>query len=262
MITSILDKDFKGDVFEDMENERGIQHLGAIFNKLCLPLPDDDEVQVTREKGFNLFLNHYGCVVRFYEREYTIPDTDIKTANEHFCHHLSLPFIGHVRFGKFNMQIMPGVIPVDNVRFKKSVQATFILGLNSVCDTGAANLGHLHPNKRDHSSVVLLDTVQSFEEIEDSYELYLKYNNERIVERSNFVSDLQENFYKAWTSDKPSAMNKFWEGVHKTHKQGERLHAGWLEENNPILNKENFYKEDFVAKSKDYHERFLALKAC
>jgi hypothetical protein len=197
MIVSIIDKSFKQDVFEDMENQRGVQHLGEIFNKLCLPLPDDDEVQVTREKGFNLFLNHYGCVLRLYEREYTIPDTDIKTANEHLHHHNSLPFIGHVRFDKLNMQIMPGVMSCESLYFEEIMLARFTQDLKNNADAGVENLGHLSADKNDEESLVLLDTVMSFNEFQDHYQHYLKNNVERIIERSTFIKDLQKYFHEA-----------------------------------------------------------------
>jgi hypothetical protein len=258
MIVSIIDRDFKGDVFEDMPCERGVQHLDKIFNKLCLPLPEDDDVQVTREGGFNLFLNYYGCVLRFYEREYIIPNEGVKTANEHLCHHLSLPFIGHVRFGTFNMQVMPGVVPVANSNFVKATQKTFTQDMNDLCDASESNLGHIYADRRDENSLVLLDTVQCFDGHQDYYRRYLKNNTQRIIERSEFISDLQENFYKAWMSNQSADMEQFWKNTRAIHEQGERLHAGWLEENNPILDRENINKEDFIAKSKAYHSRHFA----
>ena len=258
MITSILDRDFKGNVFEDMDNERGVQHLGAIFNKLCLPVPDDDEVQVTREKGFNLFLNHYGCVVRFYEREYTIPDTDIKTANEHLHHQKSLPFIGHVRFDTFNMQVMPGVMCAESLYCEELLLARFNQDFANVADAGIENLGHLSTDKSYEDDLILLDTVMSIDEFQESYQRYLKNNVEQVIERSAFIKDLQRNFYEAWTSGCANDMKQFWSNIREIHQQGERLHVGWLEKDNMVLYNVNKNKENFIAKSKSYDQRHLA----
>jgi hypothetical protein len=53
-------------------------------------------------------------------------------------------------------------------------------------------------------------------------------------------------------------MKKFWENIHQVHKQGERLHKGWLEKGNMVLHNLNRTKENFIAKSKAYDQRYLA----
>ena len=122
-------------------------------------------------------------------------------------------------------------------------------------DSGARNLGYQSPNHQSPKDLMLLDTVfvRYHKSTRDTE--YLGKYADKIIERSEFVSDLQEAFYKGWVSNKPKEMERFWQKCRHAHLGGDRLYTGWLDEDNTILQTTNRVKGDFVQMSLDYDAR-------
>ncbi len=259
MIVEILDKGFDRPLIKREHSDNpSLYHLNEIFNKLALPLPNINEVQRTHEKGFNLFLNHFGCVVRMYPWQ----KGNGKTASPYMqygqvYHHKSLPPLGTVHLPQFKIQIMPGVIPYDRKRhqYANLLQQEYVDTLGTNQDSGERNLGFRSNKHTQADDLMLLDTVFPIFNHSTRSNDYLGAYVEQIQQRSDFVSDLQESFYKAWTSERPFYMKNFWYKCRMAHLSGDRLCTGWLDEDNAILNMTNRGKGDFVQKSLDYDAR-------
>mgnify|MGYP003624278863 CR=1 FL=1 len=259
MIVEISDKGFDKPLIRNEQSDHpSLFHLNEIFNKLALPRPDISEVQRTHEKGFNLFLNHYGCVLRMYPWQKGERKTAFSSMQYgHVYHHKSLPPLGVVHLPQFKIQIMPGVVPYDRKRHKYAdlIQQEYIRTIGSNHDSGERNLGFRSNKHTDANDLMLLDTVFPIFNNSTQHNEYLGTNVEQIQQRSAFVSDLQESFYKAWTSDRPFYMQNFWFKCRMAHLSGDRLCTGWLDEGNATLNMTNRGKGDFVQKSLDYDSR-------
>lgn len=250
MIVELLEKRFRQPVFDGDKDH--LYHLSFVFNKLALPVPAINEVQRTYEGGFNLFLNHYGCVVRAYPQKETR-----FSYYGHIYHHRTLPPLGVVNYPEFVLQVMPGLIPF-NAKYhhnEKLLQEEFKNTLGHTMDSGQRNIGFISPKHTQSKDLMLLDSVFSMYKNDRKYSRYIAINSDKILERSAFISDLQQQFYDAWCSEDKAYMSSFWTSCRNAHLSGDRLHSGWLDQDNAVLNAVNRGKGDFVSMSKDYDKR-------
>lgn len=259
MIISIIEHGYDMPLFKnDDKDARNIAPLSALFNKLQLPLPDISETQKTHENGFNLFINHYGVVLRLYERNRDKAKPSTYCEYGHIYHQRSAPPLGIIRFPQFNLQIMPGLMPYNprTHQYAENVARDFKETLGSPHDTGARNLGFVSKKHTEDRDLMLLDTVFPVFNHSRAYIENLGQCSDKIIERSAYVADLQESFYKAWLSTRPYAMQSFWLKCRLATIKGDRLSAGWLNnEDNYILSSTNRGKGDFIEKSERYNER-------
>jgi|TARA_R110000868_G_scaffold13319_1_gene62228 hypothetical protein len=255
MIVEILENQFRDTLFD----EKGqIDHLAPLFERTGIPCPKVDEVQLTREGGFNLFLNEYNAVLRFYPRAlYLYKHADVDEhiiMNEHLYHARILPYIGCVNFENFTMQLMPGVALCDEFCHSITLRQEFNSAFSDDIDCINANVGYKSPLERNFETATLLDTVCATR-FPQKHNNYLARKQDSILENFADYDDLQKAFYDCWTNDNAEAMQTFWAQLRQEADQDNRLYSGWLEESIKTLQNVNMTKHWFIEKSRAYHQR-------
>ncbi|MAH06281.1 MAG: hypothetical protein CL561_12060 [Alphaproteobacteria bacterium] len=232
--------------------------LQDVFARMSLPLPTNVQIQRTREGGFNLFLNRYAMVLRFYPygHEAHGPHSDIGfNACDHIYHERVLPYIGCVRFPDFTMQLMPGVTLSSSFEHSELLMRDFEVNLGSNLDALVNNVGYVDTANKENP--ILLDTIYHPDEL-TQYEPYLASDQESIINNFKRYDELQTLFYNAWLAssvDNPSPMEAFWQKAQAVKEQTSLLQAGWLDSN--VTDGAAFKsmvcgKGNFVMQSKNY----------
>ena len=232
--------------------------LQDVFARMSLPLPTNVQIQRTREGCFNLFLNRYAMVLRFYPygHETHGPHSDIGfNACDHIYHERVLPYIGCVRFPDFTMQLMPGVSLSNNTEHSMILRRDFEVNLGSNLDSGVNNVGYVDAESIEDS--ILLDTVYHPDEL-TKYEPYLESNQDGIINSFERYDELQTQFYNAWmasSADNATPMDAFWQKAQTVKEQTSLLQPGWLDNN--VTQSAEFKtmvcsKGNFVLQSKNY----------
>jgi hypothetical protein len=245
-----------------------VSALQPIFDRMALPLPSKyRHLQYTREGGFNLFLNRYGMVLRFYpyNDEAQARHTDGINQNDHIYHAKALPYLGCVRYPNFTMQLMPAVKFCESAEHVYALGLRFQRDLNDVVDsTVISNVGYKTSSKEDAESCILLDTIYRTDNIGGYYERYLSKRQRGIMDNFEDYADLQQLFHDAWgesTMDDNGAMATFWDEAERICNAGERLHPSWLGVDpncNIVFRNTLSAKGNFVRASKSYDRKLGA----
>jgi hypothetical protein len=259
MIVEIIENQFRDTLFNDKGH---IDHLAPLFARIGIPCPKTNEVQRTREGGFNLFLNEYNAVLRFYPRElylYKHAETDEHIImNEHLYHSRILPYIGCVNFENFTMQLMPGVALCDEFCHSIKLRQELNNAFSDDIDCINANVGYRSPLERNFENATLLDTVCATR-FPQKHNNYLARKQDSIIENFAHYEDMQSEFYQCWTNDSAEKMQRFWTKLHHEAQHNNRLFSGWLDDSAKTLQSVNMAKHWFIEKSKSYHQRSLDL---
>ncbi len=204
-----------------------MEYLEPIFHKMRLPLPDKIwDTKHTHENGYLLPINRYNAALRLYPT----PDTfsrkerkavkrngeDINSHSTHIYHPNTLNPVGYVQFDGFILQLMAGGLPQDPGQeerervFREIIDA---VGNLDIEDAHKYNFG-LFDGK-----IKLLDTpgIVDVEVYKTFYEQGLL---ESLVEESQFLEDLQELFYDAWTGQNGTTFNDLWIEMEKAGEDG------------------------------------------
>ncbi len=242
-----------------------VSALQPIFDRMALPLPSKyRHLQYTREGGFNLFLNRYGMVLRFYpyNDEAQARREDGLNFHDHIYHAKILPYIGCVRYANFTMQLMPAVNICRDHDYSYHLATKLMCDLGSSIDgTVVSNAGYKVGAPEGADSRILLDTIYMTDEIEQRYLQYLSKKQRDILKNFEGYADLQHMFHDAWrgsTAQNHSTMAGFWGEAKRICDMGECLHPSWLDID-PNQNVEFSHtisaKGNFVRASKSYDRK-------
>ena len=235
MIFEFIENDLPAGFKANRNIYSNVAALQPIFDRMALPLPNKHRhLQYTREGGFNLFLNRYGMVLRFYPYDDASQarHTDGINQNDHIYHAKALPYLGCVRYPNFTMQLMPAVKLCESAAHSYALGQRFQRDLNDVVDsTVISNTGYKTSIQEDAESCILLDTIYLTGNIAGYYERYLSRRQRGILDNFEDYADLQQLFHDAWvesTMDDNAAMAKFWDEAERICATEDRLQPSWL----------------------------------
>lgn len=265
MIFEFIENDLPAGYKANKNLYSNVSALQPIFDRIALPLPSKHRhLQYTREGGFNLFLNRYGMVLRFYPYN---DESQARSQNglnfhDHIYHSKVLPYIGCVRYPNFTMQLMPAVNICRDHDYSYRLATKLMRDLGSSVDsTVVSNAGYKAGAAEEADSRILLDTIYMTSELEPRYLQYLTKRQRDILGNFESYADLQQKFHDAWwevTAQNHSGMAGFWDEAKRIRDAGERLHPSWLDID-PNQNVEFSHalsaKGNFVRASKSYDRK-------
>lgn len=209
---------FSDELQKELNTDCSLRDLKPIFDRISLPTPSRNHVILSREGGYNLFLNDYGSVLKIYPSLRQSVNEDQKSVtSSHLYHPFSTTPIGLVRFPKIAVQLMPGRQLSTPSDAKVSMLYLLMHADGHDADCGTYNWG-FNFEKR----LTLIDTVEAVQ-----IEHYGHYDMSKInvlLRNSEEFDDLQKEFSASWSQ--PECFPSFWKSMKNAVSCG-RLVTGW-----------------------------------
>ena len=260
MIVEIFDDLVKGKLPQDKgEHENAFDDLRPLFDKLDIPLPHMDvSISRTVERGYNLFLNPFGAVLRLYpysKKGVHDYDEDGEVSETRYLgplyHPSCIPVIGTVRFDDFALQIVPGV-----EHAKSSEARLFLFDALFQRDISLSFMAQAEENfGLINGKTVILDNIAYV-----NFDDYEKFNKRkwwqlnsllnRTLKANGLFENLQKSFYDCWIGQMP--FKEFWQEMRQAKESGLLL-DGWNSSHIDM----NFPKKggDLVEIARNYEEQ-------
>lgn len=231
------------------------QSIEKLFNALRMPVPLMNEVTITRDKGYILFLNEIASIMRF------TPDAQHPAVTDD---HVLQPY-GRVETGRLRVDFMPGVITPVSEEDDEAMVSLLSARNISYNDNTAFNCGYLPGLKDKHCVNIDPGSIRAntkeyriYPPANDNFSKAVTFGPNRLVRmpvQAEHYRPLREAFHAAWMTNRttdPSRLTALWDTC-CAMKQDGLLVTGWLDHYGnlpPSTRTEYFRSED--AYSRDY----------